>query len=125
MKTNTDLEETSALKLYGQIIWRRRWDFLATVTLAMFFVLIYTATRTKIYESSLLLLINSKEQTPQVVSEAEAKDNSNQGSEPGKLDTEVQVLSTLPLVSHAVDALHPSYPELDAKSGSDTEVVVR
>lgn len=111
---NTELEETSALKLYGQILWRRRWEFLATVTIVMAVVVIRTLTQPKIYESSLLLLVSSGEQTPQVVSDD--NDSSNEGKNFGELETEVQVLSTLPLVSRAIDALHPRYPELDATS---------
>ena len=108
---NTDLEETSALKLYGQIFWRRRWDFIATATLVMVYMVVNTLTQPKIYESSLLLLVSSKEQTPRVVD-----DSTNAGGGSAELETEVQLLSTLPLVSRAVDALHPRYPELDAGS---------
>ena len=111
---NSDLEETSALKLYGQILWRRRWDFLATSTLVMVSMVVGTLTQPKIYESSLLLLVSSGEQTPQVVSED--KYISNEGSDPGDLATEVEVLHTTPLVSRAVEVLHRRYPELDAAS---------
>ena len=111
---NTDLQETSALKLYGQIVWRRRWDFLATATLVMVSMVVHTLTQPKIYESSLLLLVSSKEQTPDVLSED--KYTSNEGSDPGDLQTEVEVLRTTPLVSRAVEVLHPRYPELDAAS---------
>ncbi len=111
---NRELEETSALKLYGQILWRRRWDFLATATLVMVSMVVHTLAQPKIYESSLLLLVSSEEQTPEVVSED--KYISNEGSDPGDLETEVEVLRTIPLVSSAVDALHPRYPELNAAS---------
>jgi len=114
---STDLEETSALKLYLQIFWRRRWDFLTTVALVMTAMVVYTLTQTKIYESSLLLLVRSEDQTPKVVSDDDRDRNrSKEGTGPAELDTEVQVLSTLPLVSHAIDSLHQQYPELEAKS---------
>lgn len=109
------LEETSALKLYGQILWRRRWDFLATATLVMVSMVVHTLTQPKSYESSILLRVSSEEQTPQVVG-----DDSNEESGPGELDTEVEVLRTVPLVSRVVDALHPRYPELDAASVADS-----
>jgi capsular exopolysaccharide synthesis family protein len=119
---NTDLEETSELKLYGQILWRRRWAFLATVTLVMATTVVYTLIRPKIYESSLLLLVSSKEQTPPVVSDDNDRLNYRlkEGGYPAGLDTEVEVLSTTPLLSRAVDALQPKYSELDAKSVADS-----
>lgn len=115
---NNNLEETSELKLYGQILWRRRWAFITTVTLVMFATVFRTLTQPKIYESSILLLVNSKEQTPQVVSEDD-NSRSKERSDSEELDTEVEVLRTIPLVSRSVDALRPSYPELEAKSVAD------
>jgi capsular exopolysaccharide synthesis family protein len=113
---NISEKDTSALKLYGQAFWRRRFEFLATVFLFLSALTIYTLKQPKVYESSLLLLIG-KQQKPQVVNQ-ERMDNVDKGDS-GELDTEVQVLRTLPLVSKATTVLKPQYYNLEPRAVVD------
>lgn len=112
---NTNVKETSALKLYGQVFWRRRYEFLITFLSFLTLVGLHTLKQPKVYESSLLLLIG-KQQKPQVVNQ-EQQTTESKSSDEG-LDTEVQVLRTLPLVSKATEALNDRY-NLEPKSVAD------
>lgn len=109
---NTSNKETSALKLYTQVLSRRRFEFLATVTLIFLVMLLSTLRQKKIYESSLLLLIG-KEQKPQVVDREQSK---NENDTIDELSTQIQVLQTLPIISKATDSLRANYPELEPRA---------
>jgi uncharacterized protein involved in exopolysaccharide biosynthesis len=63
---NASEKETSALKLYLQVLGRRWFVLFSTINLVLLLTLLYTLRQPKIYESSLLLQIG-KEQKPQVV----------------------------------------------------------
>lgn len=115
MNTDSPLEETSVIKLYGQMFWHRRWSFLATVLLVFSSMVVYTLTRTKVYESSLLLLVNSKDQMPQVINQ-DPKETPSESSESGAHETEIEILSTLPLLTRTVNDLQSRYPDLDVAS---------
>lgn len=109
------MQDTSALKLYLQVFWHRRWAFLAVSTSVMGAMVLYTLTQTNVYESSLLLLISGREKAPQVVVE----NLRNETVSPDTLDNEVQVLQTFPVLSQAVKKLQKNYPDLDTVSLAD------
>jgi polysaccharide biosynthesis transport protein len=101
--------ETSELRLYSNLFWRRRYDFLLTVPLVLLAMGLYTLQQPKIYESSVLLLVG-RQQKPQIVTSDETSSPKPDSQE---LDTEVQLLQTLPLISQATNILRPIYPNLD------------
>jgi polysaccharide biosynthesis transport protein len=105
-------EETSALKLYLQLLWRGRLTFLATATIVMGIMVAYTLTRNKVYESSFLLLISGKQRAPQVVANQTLE--SDKSDESDSVDNKVQVLQTLPVLTQAVKKLKQDYPDMDA-----------
>jgi polysaccharide biosynthesis transport protein len=109
------MQDTSALKLYLQVFWRRRWAFLAASASVMGAMLLYTLTQTNVYESSLLLLISGREKAPQVVVENLRDEPASSDS----LDNEVRVLQTFPVLSQAVKKLQKNYPDLDTVSLAD------
>jgi capsular exopolysaccharide synthesis family protein len=114
------MEETSALKLYLQVLWRRRWAFLLSATVVMGTMVAYTLTRPKVYESSLLLLVSGKEKVPQVVADTTL---SNESDPTDSLDNEVQVLRTLPILTSAVEKLREDYPNMDASGLADALLI--
>ena len=111
---NASEKETSALKLYLQVLGRRWFVLFSTINLVLLLTLLYTLRQPKIYESSLLLQIG-KEQKPQVVNSGQ-DDNQEDTDE---VDTQIQFLRTLPIVSKATDALRTHYTDIDAKSIAD------
>jgi polysaccharide biosynthesis transport protein len=107
--------ETSELRLYGNLFWRRRYDFLLTIPLVLLAMGLYTLRQPKVYESSVLLLVGIQPK-PQIITSEETTEPKPASQE---LDTEVQYLQTLPLIAQATDALRSSYPDLEPQRVAD------
>jgi polysaccharide biosynthesis transport protein len=110
---NVQTEETSALKLYGQIFWRRRLSFLLTAGAVLAYTIGTTLTQPKSYESSFLMLVNNKP-TQRVIAE------STEDQPDEQIETAVQVLRTVPIIADAVKPLSDRYPNLEAESISNS-----
>jgi polysaccharide biosynthesis transport protein len=112
---NMNDTETSELRLYGNLFWRRRYDFLLTIPLVLIAMGLYTLRQPKVYESSVLLLVG-RQPKPQIITSEETTEQKPPSQE---LDTEVQYLQTLPLIAQATDALRSSYPTLEPQFVAD------
>ena len=107
-------KEISAIQLYVQILWRRRLGFLTTVGSVLLTMLLYSLIQPKTYESTMLMLIGNEEK-PQIVANPQPQ-NVAEANQTESLDTQAQILLTIPLISDAVNSLRSIYPELDAQS---------
>ncbi|UFP95973.1 GumC family protein [Gloeobacter morelensis] len=106
------------IQAYARILWRWRWPTLGVAVGTLALATAYTFLSKPVYQSEMLLLLEDKGSQTEVLEES-VKQLGGGADFSTQISTQIQVLSSRPLVNKALLGLRGRYPELQEQDADD------
>ncbi|MBW4697547.1 MAG: polysaccharide biosynthesis tyrosine autokinase [Aphanocapsa lilacina HA4352-LM1] len=118
LEDSTEEGGSFGIRNYARILWRWRLPVLGIAVATLSLSAAYTFLSKPVYESEMLLLLEDKGAQTQVLEEA-ISPISGGADFPTQINTQIQVLSSRPLINKALEDLRPQYPRLEDEDFDD------